>query len=619
MAAAVLADTKKLMRVIIPKPLLLQTAQLLHARLGSLLGREIRHVPFSRKTSTNQEHTKSYLKIHKDILKSSGVMLALPEHILSFNLSGLQRLSDGRISECRPMVKVQAWINSFARDIIDESDFTLAVRTQLIYPSGSQTSVDGHPHRWETAEALLHLVDGHLFNLQEGFPHSIEVVRRPQGGFPTVFFLRKDVENALISLLVHDICSGRTPILQTKDCAKSDHFAIKEFISQPKVETSVVDRIRLMFNDKPAAKQKVYLLRGLLVHRILLLCLKKRWQVQYGTHPQRDPVAVPFQAKGLPSDQAEFGHIDVAIILTILAFYYQGVNLSQLRQSLEHVVKSDDPSSAYNRWTHTAVTLPDSLKEWNVINVDDEVQLMEIWQHVHCNIVVVDYFLNNFVFPKHAKQFRMKLQASGWDIPLFSRETSHIAGKPSQGLTTGFSGTNDNKRMLPLTITQDDLPGLLHTSASVLTTLLQPRNRQYVLAANARGRHISELDFLSMVSNMGIQVLIDAGAMILELDNLSLAKEWLTLFTKPRAAIYFDEENKAWVRYRNGNQVPFLASPFVDDLSECLVYIDEAHTRGTDLKLPANARGALTLGPGITKDTTVQGLFRPLENLKVSR
>jgi hypothetical protein len=617
MAAAVLADTKKLMRVIIPKPLLLQTAQLLHARLGGLLGREVRHVPFSRKTPTNREHTKSYLKIHKDILKYSGVILALPEHILSFNLSGLQRLSDGRITECRPMVNVQAWINRVSRDIIDESDFTLAVRTQLIYPSGSQTSVDGHPHRWETAEALLRLVDGHLFNLQEAFPHSIEVLRRPQGGFPTVFFLRKDVENELLSLLVHDICSGRTSILQTNDCTKSDRSAIRQFISQPKVEKGIAERISLLFNDKPAAKQNVYLLRGLLVHRILLLCLKKRWQVQYGTHPQRDPIAVPFQAKGLPSDQAEFGHIDVAIILTILAFYYQGLNLSQLRQSLEHVVKSDDPSSAYNRWTHTAVTLPDSLKEWNVINVDDEAQLADIWKHVRCNIVVIDYFLNNFVFPKHAKQFRMKLQASGWDIPLFSRQSLQNANKLSKGLTTGFSGTNDNKRMLPLTITQDDLPGLLHTSASVLTTLLQPRNRQYVLAANAWGRHISELDFLAMVSNMGIQVLIDAGAMILELDNLSLAKAWLTVFPKPTAAIYFDEDNKAWAWYRNGHRVPFLASPFVDNLGECLVYIDEAHCRGTDLKLPANARGALTLGPGITKDATVQGLFIYLTNLLV--
>src|SRR3982074_2999562 len=104
MAAGVLANRKILMRIIIPKPLLLQTAQLLHARIGGLLGREIRHIPFSRKTSTKHETIKAFHSIHKDIQKSSGVMLALPEHVLSFNLSGLQRLSDGRLQESRPMV-----------------------------------------------------------------------------------------------------------------------------------------------------------------------------------------------------------------------------------------------------------------------------------------------------------------------------------------------------------------------------------------------------------------------------------------------------------------------------------------------------------------------------------
>ena len=42
MVAAVLADTKNLLRVVVPKALLLQTAQLLQARLGGLLGREVR-------------------------------------------------------------------------------------------------------------------------------------------------------------------------------------------------------------------------------------------------------------------------------------------------------------------------------------------------------------------------------------------------------------------------------------------------------------------------------------------------------------------------------------------------------------------------------------------------
>jgi hypothetical protein len=617
MVAAVLADTKKLLRVVVPKALLLQTAQLLQGRLGGLLGREVRHVPFSRRTPTDSENIKAFYNIHKEVKASSGVIVALPEQILSFMLSGLQRLSDERIAEATQMVKVQAWMRKVCRDVLDECDFTLAVRTQLIYPSGSQTTVDGHPNRWETAEALLRLVEGHLWNLRQDFPQSVEVFQRPQGGFPVVFFLRKDVEDALIERLVWDIFRGQTAIIPTRECTRSDRLAIKYFISDANVRPATAERIRQMFPDKPAAKQNLYLLRGLLVHRILLVTLKKRWNVQYGLHPNRDPIAVPFHAKGVPSDQAEWGHPDVAILFTCLAFYYQGLDLAQIRQSLKHVVKSDDPSSEYDRWTHSSKTLPDSLRDWNVINVDDEAQQMEIWQHIRYKVVVIDYFLNHFVFPEHAKQFRMKLQASGWDIPLFSPGGQSLTGQNSLGsypqpLTTGFSGTNDNRIMLPLTIKQDDLPRLSHTNAEVLTYLLQPRSRTCVHAADNRGKHLSELGLLRLLSDRKIRMLIDAGAQILEMDNLSLAKAWLRIDHEALAAVYFDAENKPFVVYRHGSRVPLLASPFADDLGGCLVYLDEAHTRGTDLKMPAHAIGALTLGLGQTKDQTVQGPYTSL-------
>ena len=460
----------------------------------------------------------------------------------------------------------------------------------------------------------MRLVEGHLWNLQQDFPQSIEVIRRPQGGFPLVFFLRRDVENSLIGRLVHDIVRGQTSILSNTLCTQSDHTAIKHFISVPTVPSALVERINLKFADKPAVKQKLYLVRGLLVHRILLLALKKRWNVQYGLHPTRDPIAVPFHAKGVPSEQAEWGHPDVAILFTCLSFYYGGLDLLQLRQSLEHLVKSDEPSSEYDRWTHTSETLPNSLREWNAINVGDEIQMTEIWQHVRYKTVVIDYFLNHFVFPKHAKQFRLKLQASGWDVPLFSiNQRSAIGessvGKATRALTTGFSGTNDNRTMLPLTIKQADLPGLSHTNAEVLTYLLQRRSRRYVLAADGRGRHISETGLLYMLFRLEIRMLIDAGAQILEMDNLTLVKAWLKIDTEAPAALYFDAENKPFVYYRHGSQTPLSASPFADNLGHCLVYLDEAHTRGTDLKMRADTVGALTLGLGQTKDHTVQGLF----------
>ncbi len=312
MVACLLADGNSLVRISIPKALLSQTAQLLHTRLGGLIGREISHVPFSRRTPTKEHNIKLFHRLHRDVQKKRGVLLTLPEHQLSFMLSGVQRVLDNRIPEASMMIRVQKWIQSHARDVLDESDHTLAVKTQLIYPSGSQMTVDGHPHRWLVAEQVLHMVDMHIHDLAYNFPHSIEVVRRPQGGFPFVFFLRPDVEEELINRLKRDICQGSRGIIPMESLDAADRLAVKKFLSGNKIHQDSIDRIRSLCPDRPHLRQIVYLLRGLFVHRILIMTLKKRYGVQYGIHPSRDPVAVPFHAKGVPSEQSEFGHVDVS-------------------------------------------------------------------------------------------------------------------------------------------------------------------------------------------------------------------------------------------------------------------------------------------------------------------
>lgn len=178
MVAATLADSRKLLRVIVPKPLLLQMAQVLQARLGGLLGRPIKHVPFSRRTSSQPETINFFYRLHKDCLDSRGVILALPEHLLSFKLSGLQRILDEKVIEAKSMLKIQSWLSKTCRDVLDECDVSLAVKTQLIYPSGSQSMVDGHPNRWKTTQAVLHLAKSHIFRLQKSFRGAVEVVSR---------------------------------------------------------------------------------------------------------------------------------------------------------------------------------------------------------------------------------------------------------------------------------------------------------------------------------------------------------------------------------------------------------------------------------------------------------
>lgn len=589
MSALVLADGENIVRVSVPKALLRQTGNLLQQILGGLPGREIRHVPFSRKTPRDKDTIKIFHSLHQDLRERAGIMLCLPEHQLSFMLSGFQCLVDQKIDQGSRMIKIQSWITENARDIIDESDYILGVRTQLVYPSGSFVTVDGHPHRWLAIQKILLAVRTHLHNLKKIYPHSIDIIERECGGYPFIYFLRLDAEEELIARIVEDICKGNHGVLPASDLPAVSIQYIKEFISARLVSRKTVEYIKRLCPNKPSIKQQIYHLRGLFVNRILILGLKKRWNVKYGLHPKRHPIAVPFHAKGVPSDTSEWGHPDVAIIFTTLAFYYSGLTREQLRQALEHLFKSDDPATEYDRWMQfdSPVPFPESLADWNSINLDDKFQMGHLHQVLVYNVGTIDYFLNNFVFPLYSKQFRIKLQASGWDLPIFLPNYSQIYESNPTGIrhiTTGFSGTNDNRHMLPLTIKQQDLPSLSHTNAEVLTYLLQRRSRGYVLLANEDNQRLSEIDLLKRLTRWdqngrdSIKILIDAGAQILEMDNETLAKEWLDLDRKALAALFFDNANRAWILTRSGAKTPLLASSFADDLDQVLVYLDQVRS-----------------------------------------
>lgn len=133
----------------------------------------------------------------------------------------------------------------------------------------------------------------------------------------------------------------------------------------------------------------------------------------------------------------------------------------------------------------------------------------------------------------------------------------------------------------------------------------------YELAADHQGR-LSEKGLLSTLRNKNIRVLIDSGAFVLEMDNYMLAKTWLDLYEPGEipGVVYFNKNNQTVVMYPQGHIVPLLASPYADDLGDCLVYLDEGHTRGTDLKIPPMAKGALTLGMNQSKDSIIQAAMR---------
>ena len=93
------------------------------------------------------------------------------------------------------------------------------------------------------------------------------------------------------------------------------------------------------------------------------------------------------------------------------------------------------------------------------------------------------------------------------------------------------------------------------------------------------------------------------------MTNQELVHHWLSLRPDIEAGVFFDDADKLLVLSQDGGVEPLYSSSFFQQLHLCIIYLDDGHTRGTDLRLPLNFRAAVTLGPKVTKDRLVQGML----------
>ena len=297
--------------------------------------------------------------------------------------------------------------------------------------------------------------------------------------------------------------------------------------------------------------------------------------------------------------RAEFGHPDVAIALTCLSYYYGGLTKDQLLLCFDLLVKLDDPEMEYDHWVELGQDLPVALRQLAGVNTEDETQLDKVLVPTFSkNKRAVDFYLSQVVFPRAAREFPSKLPTSPWDLV-----------EDKKNITTGFSGTNDNRYLLPSSITQEDPNFVLGTNALVLQYLLRPENDYYECTEGDNCERESATAFLQrlVTQDPEIRVLLDVGAQMLELQNEELVRHWLSLRPDVSAAIFFNDSDNLTVVTQDGTIEPFISSPFNRQLDKCVIYLDDAHTRGTDIKFPQGMRAAVTLGPKVTKDRLVQG------------
>ena len=606
--AAALANESRLVRVIVGKPQSRQMTQMLTSKLGSMLDRRIYHMPFSRRIKLNESAANRVRSLCRECMEGGGVLLLQPEHILSFQLMGLERCIAGDETVGRSLLQTQGFFDQSSRDIVDESDENFSVKFELIYSMGTQRHIDASPDRWLCIQEVLDLVKEIVPVVAAQLPSSVEITPCAPGAFPRIRILRPDAEKLLIEQVGRRVCEFGLAGFPISRQPRSIRDAVFTYITKWDLSASEIQLVDGSSSGTfwtESIQPKLFLLRGLLACGILAFALhQKRWRVNYGLDSTREPptrLAVPYRAKDMPTSRSEFSHPDVVILLTALSYYYSGLPDVYLGESFSHLTQSDQKDVEYDIWIKGIPDMPEAFRQLDGINLNDRSNCTStVFPRLRQSKTVVDYFLSYIVFPKEMKEFPEKLSASGWDI-----------GKIKQHPTTAFSGTSDSRILLPLDVDYFDSEQQRHTNGLVLGYLLQPENSVAFIPA-AAGSGVSDAKrLLSEVVNMNPppRVILDAGAQILEMGNLEVARAWLDMHPgeSARAVVFFDEDDELSVLSRAGDVESLQTSPFASQLDACLVFLDQAHTRGTDLRLPRDYRAAVTLGPNLTKDRLVQG------------
>lgn len=602
--ATSLSNGTQLVRVIAAKPQAKQMYQMLVEKLSGLLDRPVYQMPFSRAVGIDASPVNAIRQLAARCIEERGIMLVQPEHLLSFQLMGLEYQIDKDQGLAARLLELQEFFENSSRDLVDESDENFSVKFELVYTIGQQQPIEHSPDRWIIIQHVLALVA--KFSLQEKSRRhqSLDIDDRHPERFPKIRILRADAMESIVRQVAGSICSTGMTGFPISRQTEGIRRAVEHYISEREISADDIQAVESSKFWDATTISHILLLRGLFAGGILAFTLgQKRWRVNYGPDENRERrtrLVVPYRAKDNPTPRSEFSHPDVVIVLTCLHYYYSGLKNEDLFSIFNQLTESDNAEFDYQSWVETAPTLPLPLKQLSGVNLRDRTQCeSDVFPHIRYSKGAIDYFLSKAVFAKESKEFPHKLSASGWDL-----------GKTKTNPTTGFSGTNDSRYVLPLSMKQLDLPEQKHTNALVLEYLLRPENGVAV-QGNADRVTLDSDSLIQMVSQMtpNTRVILDVGAQVIDMSNLEFSKKWLGQNNDghTQAVVFFDDHDELQILDLAGNVQDLQTSPYSSHLDQCLVFLDEAHTRGTDLKLPVDYQAAVTLGANLTKDRLVQG------------
>ncbi|KAG2387820.1 hypothetical protein C9374_001414 [Naegleria lovaniensis] len=370
-------NTNQLARLTVLKQLLNTNFTSLVFKLGGILGRKVLTIPFSRDTELESQQLDQLKQSLVNLKEQKGVLITVPEYRLSFELKGLETGLKTQYMLSRKFIELQEWMDTNCRDVLDESDEILHVRYQLIYTIGDQLSLDADSLRWTMLQRIFRLIKRRAKTFAETFERESEfhaIDGSYQSEFPHFRLLDRNIYSTeFVPTLVQDILDGHAADINIP--FKKEHRPLLErFMTKEEVSQSEMDQVQQLYEDT-VTWNELLIMRGLFAYQTLFHALNKRWRVNYGVRENSTKLmAVPFRAKDVASERAEFGHPDVAILLTLLSYYYSGLSHEQLDTVFKSLECMQNPDIEYQKWlseTPCKENIPSSLRSFHSINLSD--------------------------------------------------------------------------------------------------------------------------------------------------------------------------------------------------------------------------------------------------------
>ena len=652
-------EERPIVRLHMLSPLLDEGFDHLHSVLcGGILGRKLMRMPFHRDIKLTEPQVQVMNAHARFCQQEGGVIILKPESRCSLYLKGFELSDEAARKSLTAFENDLPW-----RDIIDESDAVLRYKYQLIYAVGKEDPLPALCERTAVGQLLLRTIiqccnpnrvevaSDAMKNLTMALMETNFAVKTLNFGIgPTpmstytpphpVSEIDIDVvAHAVLDNLAHE--SNYDFALLNKYCKEStsNRKEVLKFITNNEVAGSVViDKNE--FENNPY--NQLLALRGYLAFGLLQHCLGKRHKVDYGVDNEiarkegRTRLAVPFVACDVPSERSEFAHPDCALLFTMLSYQFDGLTEEQVSQAMKMLSSEGETvkEKNYNLWFSTAkdILTEEEATKINCFNKIDpdvssagSVQVRLLLKAYGKNVDTIFYWLRNCMLGKETTVFPARLTSNA----------NHIVRCPPSRSTAavGFSGTNDDHRLLPIQVHQLTLEEksegdakikhamqmITATNGLMLHRLTASAEYQLLPAADteedkAKPQWQRLLQYA--VQEKNVSALIDAGALLAGIKNADAAIHVIDQLAQSAAVnpssarlkgvVYFDG---SWmVRSREGRVQPLRGASILE--KDAFVIFDESHCRGADMKLNRDAIAVLTLGPKMTKDKLMQSGMR---------